>query len=304
MSTAEEKIAKMYDSQLAAQKEQLAQNYETAGSDLDAQQEAAKKQTQKNINLTKVEAQQATMNDAEYHAASGLSSGARAQARLARDNQLQSDVTALRAAQQEVDAEVERQRGLLAKEYTSAIREAQAENDLAKAQALYEQAEKEEAALLASQQAQAEALLAAQEAEQERKLEAAKYLAEQTGDFSAIAEIYGYTDEQQKKLGGGEDYNRNYETDASGKPEGLTGHGLLTSTGDSAEIKVTTNAGKTDTTLVPVMQAEDGTLWYWDHMQHKYLSFTVSEAQAGGGTSRNSMVLGGGTYHGRTAELA
>lgn len=304
MSTAEEKIVKMYDSQFASQKEQLTQDYETAGSDLDAQQAAAKKQTEKNINLTKVEAQQATMNDAEYHAASGLTSGAKAQARLARDNQLQSNVTALRAAQQEVDAEVERQRGLLAKEYASAIREAQAENDLAKAQALYEQAKKEEAALLAAQQAQAEALLTQQKEEQERKLEAAKLLADEGGDYSLLAEIYGYTGEQKMKLGVEDGYYRNYETDASGKPEGLTGHGLLTSTGDSAEIKVTTNAGKTGTALVPVMQAEDGTLWYWDHMQHKYLPFTVSEAQAGGGTSRNSMVLGGGTYHGRTTEFA
>ena len=50
---------------------------------------------------------------------------------------------------------IERERGLLAKEYAAAIRQAQADNDIARAEALYEQAQREEERLLAQQEAAA-----------------------------------------------------------------------------------------------------------------------------------------------------
>lgn len=87
------------------------------------------------------------------------------------------------------------------------------------------------------------------------------------GDTSYF-KILQQLQEQLENGKGPEDY---YETDASGRPIELTGHGLLTNTGNETEVKVTTNAGKTGVTSVPVMQAQDGTLWYWDHMQHKYV---------------------------------
>lgn len=154
-STTEEMIKQLYDSQFASQKEQLQMDYETAASDLDAQKAANQKTLDANLTRTAVESQKAAVNNTELQNAYGLSSGTRAQARLAQENQLQADLTALRAAQQNADAETERQRALLAKEYTAAIRQAQAENDLAKAQALYEDAKEAEQQLLAKQEAAA-----------------------------------------------------------------------------------------------------------------------------------------------------
>lgn len=181
MSTYEEQIKQMYGSQLNSQKEQLKTDYDQAVSELDKQIAEAQKKTDRNIRQTQVDAKQAAVNTAEYYAANGLTSGAKAQARLAQETQLQDDINTLRATQQAADAEVERQRGLLAQEYTSAIRKAQADNDLALAQALYEAAKEEEAKLLAKQ-------------------EAAAGLMAQSGDYSRYGELYGLSDEEVKKL--------------------------------------------------------------------------------------------------------
>jgi multidrug efflux pump subunit AcrA (membrane-fusion protein) len=125
-----------------------------------------------------VEAQKAAVNTAELHNAYGLSSGARAQARLSQENQLQANLTALRAQQQELDADVERQRSLLSQQYQSAIREAQAENDLAKAEALYEEARRKQDALAAQQQAQSK-----------YAYEAAQLMAD-AGDYTQLVNFY------------------------------------------------------------------------------------------------------------------
>ena len=179
----EEYINKMYDSSLESQKQSLAQDYASSLENLDAQQEKAQKQTDENLNRTYVEAAKQQKNYGEVQNAYGLTSGAMAQARLAMDNQLQSDLTTIRAAQQSTDAEVERQRGILAKEYSSAITKAQADNDLQRAQALYEAAQQEEEALLQKQQ------------------DAAKRMAG-VGDYSLYAQLYGLTPEQLAKLQG------------------------------------------------------------------------------------------------------
>lgn len=174
-------INQMYDSSLAAQKAQLEQDYEQGLSDLDRQQQQAQKQTDANLSRTYVEAEKARKNYAEVQNAYGLTSGAMAQARLAQDNQQQADMTAIRAAHQTADAEIERQRGLLGREYAAAIAQAQANNDLARAEALYAAAKEEEARLLA-QQENAAALMAG------------------VGDYSLYAQLYGLTPEQLAKL--------------------------------------------------------------------------------------------------------
>ena len=192
MSTTEDQIKKMYSAQLDAQKEQLKQGYIQADAEYAAEKEKAQKATDANLTRTAVEAQKAAVNNAELHNAYGLSSGTRAQARLAQENQLQADLTALRMQQQELDTDVERQRTLLSQQYQSAIRQAQAENDLAKAEALYKEAQAQQERLLAQQQAQQEALLAQQQAQREAELEAAKLMAE-AGDYSRYAQIYNLT---------------------------------------------------------------------------------------------------------------
>lgn len=175
------KIEEIYAAQLAAQKEQLKQDYTAADSDLTHQKELNQKNTDANLTRTAVEAQKAAVSTAELHNASGLSSGARMQAKVAQENQLQANMTALRAAQQASDAEVERQRGILSQEYAAAIRKAQAENDLAKAETLYQQAQREQERLLAQQQ------------------EAAKLMA-QTGNYSRMASVYGLSSKEVAAL--------------------------------------------------------------------------------------------------------
>lgn len=180
-NTATQQLNKLYDSQLNTTKEELAQSYKQGLSDLDARKQEAARQTQKNLTRTAVEAQQAQKNYGEVQNAYGLSSGAMSQARLAQDNQLQADLTALRAAQQTADDGIERQRALLSQQYTSAIAQAQAENDLARAKALYEEAKQQEKDL------------------NQRKQDAAKLMAS-AGDFSLYQSLFGLTPEQVAAL--------------------------------------------------------------------------------------------------------
>lgn len=207
--TVEEQIKKMYASSLDSQKAQLETDYAKANEELAQQQKKAQQQTKANLTRTAVESQKAAANNAELYNAYGLSSGAMAQARLAQENQLQADLTALRAVQQQTDADAERQRTLLSQEYASAIRQAQAENDLAKAQALYERAALEEERLhqkqLAAEQtraAQIAADAASQQSALEQQLAAAKFVAQETGDYSMYGALLGWSSEYIKKLNG------------------------------------------------------------------------------------------------------
>ena len=179
----EEYINKMYDSRLAGQKETLQQNYDQGTADLDREQQRQQKATDANLTRTYVEANKAAKNYNEVQNAYGLTSGAMAQARLAQDNQLQGDLTAIRAAQQSVDADIERQRTLLSQQYASAIAKAQADNDLQRAQALYKAAKDDEDRLL-QQQKEAGNLMAS------------------VGDYSILANLYGLTPEQLALLSG------------------------------------------------------------------------------------------------------
>ena len=173
----EEYINKMYDSSLSSQKETLKQNYDQGSTDLEREQQKQQKAADANLNRTYVEANKAAKNYAELQNAYGLTSGAMAQARLSQDNQLQGDLTAIRAAQQSVDADIERQRTLLSQQYASAIAKAQADNDLQRAQALYKAAKEDEERLL-QQQKEAGNLMAS------------------VGDYSILANLYGLTPEQ------------------------------------------------------------------------------------------------------------
>lgn len=179
----EEYINKMYDSSLSSQKEALKQNYDQSTTDLEREQQKQQKATDANLTRTYVEANKAAKNYNEVQNAYGLTSGAMAQARLAQDNQLQGDLTAIRAAQQSVDADIERQRTLLSQQYASAIAKAQADNDFQRAQALYKAAKDDEDRLL-QQQKEAGNLMAS------------------VGDYSILANLYGLTPEQLALLSG------------------------------------------------------------------------------------------------------
>lgn len=193
-------INEIYDKQLASQKQGLQQDYEENLSNLDEAQRQNAIKTDEALNRTAVESQKANLSWNEVQNAYGLSSGANAQARLSRDNQLASDMTALRKQQTENDAVLERQRALLGKQYAAAIQEAQANNDLARAQALYQQAQQEDAALLA-------------------KRENAAALMAQAGDYSLYKGLYGLTDSQISMLQsayGSASYGSGYSGGSSG----------------------------------------------------------------------------------------
>lgn len=219
--TITEQLNKLYDSQLASKKEQLTQVYDQNVSNLDAQKEEAAKQTQKNLTRTAVESQQAQKNYAEIQNAYGLSSGAMSQARLAQDNQLQADLTALRAAQQNTDDNIERQRTLLAKEYTSAIAEAQAANDLARAQALYAEAKEQDDKLNAQKEAAAQLMASA-------------------GDFSLYANLYGLTPEQvaalERVYGGNGGSSGSSGSSSGGSSIGSSGSSSNSTVADTATV--------------------------------------------------------------------
>lgn len=229
MSTANDQIEKMYAAQLASQKEQLQQDYSTADAELIASLQKSQQTTNKNLTRTAVESQKAAVNNAELHNATGLSSGARAQVRLAQENQLQADLTALRQQQLQTETDIQRQRDVLSREYASAIRKAQADNDMARAEALYAQAQKDEERLLARQQSAAQLManagdysrlanlygLSANEVEALRSsasagtggtsqsaLAAAKLMAEETGDYTRLAALYGLSKEELAALHG------------------------------------------------------------------------------------------------------
>lgn len=225
-------INKMYDGSLESQKQTLTQNYDTGVSDIAASAEKQRKATDANLNRTYVEAAKAAKNYGEVQNAYGLSSGAMAQARLAQDNQLQADLTALRAAQTDSDAQFERQRNLLAKEYSAAIAKAQADNDYQRAQALYNAAKADEDQLMQMQK------------------EAGNLMAG-VGDYSILAKLYGLTDEQLALLtgqnggggggGGGGGYSRGRRGGGGGGGGG--GDGALYSEAEIAKAAINSDYG-------------------------------------------------------------
>ena len=134
-------VEELYKQQLEAEKAQLTADYDAAVSNVDAQKEQNAFNTRNNIRTAKAVDKINSVNNAEYYAAAGLASGARAQADMAQANQLQSNITSMRIAQQQADADAERQKVLLGQQYQAAIQQAQADNDLKLAELLYEEAQ-------------------------------------------------------------------------------------------------------------------------------------------------------------------
>lgn len=137
-------INKLYDSNDSTTKKLLQDNYTQNESLLDAEKQSVQKQTDTNINRTNVESQQAK----NAYTGPKLTSGASAQEALSRGNALQANTTSLNQKQADADAEIERQRQLLGSQYAAAIKKAQADNDMERAQQLYDAAKDEEEKLL------------------------------------------------------------------------------------------------------------------------------------------------------------
>lgn len=141
-------INKLYDSNNDTTKQLLEQNYTDNAGILNQEQNRVQQKTQENVNRTQVEAQSAQ----DQYTGPKLSLGAQQQEALARGNATKSNVTSLQQQQSDVDTEIERQRQLLKSQYEAAIKQAQADNDMQKAQMLYDAAKAEEEKLLSLKQ--------------------------------------------------------------------------------------------------------------------------------------------------------
>ena len=137
-------INKLYDSVIDKQKDILKDNQNAAATELDALKESVQQQTNTNLGRVNVEAQRLQ----QAYKAPNTSPSVQQQIALAMDNQKKKNVTSMRTVQSEADAEIDRQRKLLGEQYAAAIKKAQADNDMVRAQQLYEAAKQEDAQLL------------------------------------------------------------------------------------------------------------------------------------------------------------
>lgn len=138
-------INKLYDNVIEKRKNLLNENQTAATSELDALKESVQQQTNTNLGRVNVEAQKLQ----QAYKAPNVSSGVQQQIALAMDNQKKKNVTAMQTVQSEADAEIDRQRKLLGDQYAAEIKKAQADNDMQRAQLLYEAAKREDDQLLA-----------------------------------------------------------------------------------------------------------------------------------------------------------
>jgi len=73
-----------------------------------------------------------------------------------------------------------------------------------------------------------------------------------------------------------------YGTYSNGyQPKGISGHGKLSRTNDSITFNTQTLSGQKQTVTQVIWKAEDGTKWYWEGRQNKYIR--VSNHGGGGG---------------------
>lgn len=143
----EEYIRQMQEAALKLQLENLKRAYEQNLAELEARREETEAAYTEQKRQVSGEAERQAANWRELANAYGLNSGAIGQAVLAQNNQQQSDWNALSAAQAAARAEIERQRTLLGQEYQAQINQAIAENNMSKAEMLYEEAVRADEAL-------------------------------------------------------------------------------------------------------------------------------------------------------------
>lgn len=137
-------INELYDTGLKNQNQVLQENYGNNQGILDREQQNVQETTGAYIDRTGVESEKAK----NLYGDGGLSAGAQAQVGLSQENAQRRNVQQLREAQNDADLEFQRQRQLLASQFEAEIRKAQADNDMERAQALYDAAKAEEAQLL------------------------------------------------------------------------------------------------------------------------------------------------------------
>lgn len=148
----EDYINQMYAAALESQMAQLESSYNQNVSELDtAVGKVDDTYTEQKRQTTGTNAQEAA-NWREMANAYGLNSGAIGQAALAQNNQLQSNLNTLESAQAAALTELEQQRTLLGQQYQQQINQALSENNFNKAQALYQEAVRQDEMMLQKMQ--------------------------------------------------------------------------------------------------------------------------------------------------------
>lgn len=137
-----EYINKLYDRRQNSQQNLMDQNQKDSNAFLNDQSQNVQNQTNDYVNRTNVEAQKAAQQPTTNN--KNLSYGATVQQGLSRQNQQQKDVSALNSRQAQAEAEIERQRQQLSQYYQTEIQRATAENDMQRAQQLYNAAKSED----------------------------------------------------------------------------------------------------------------------------------------------------------------
>ena len=137
-------INKLYDNNNKVQTELLEQNYKDNSGVLDTEGQNVEVQAQDAVNRTNVEADKM----ANQYQGPKLSLGTSQQESLLRTNAQRQNVTTLEQQRNDAMMEIERQRQLLSSQYAAAIKQAQADNDMQRAQQLYNAAQAEEEQLL------------------------------------------------------------------------------------------------------------------------------------------------------------
>lgn len=185
----EDYIKQMYDANLAANKSQLESDYNQNLSDLGAEESKLGNIYYEQQRQAQAESDRNRQAFQEYANARGLNSGTGGQAELAQSNQLSANLNALRQSEAEKRAEVERQRVLLGQQYQNAIQKAQADNDLARAKALYEEAVRVDESLSSAAQADADRALQIFNMLNNTALSAAGAYASKSGDMSLYEKL-------------------------------------------------------------------------------------------------------------------
>ena len=137
---AEEYINKLYDATQDKQKQMLTDAYKVNTEALDTEKQNVQNQTNQYLERTNVEAQRV---DQQYKP-ENVSSAVNQQAALTMENQQKKNTQTIQNQQQNANAEYERLRKLYADQFAAEIKKAQAENDKARAEQLYEAAKAKE----------------------------------------------------------------------------------------------------------------------------------------------------------------
>lgn len=149
-------IQSMYDANREAEEANLRAAYEANLGTLAHQEEQIDPTYNAAADQASVQAAINRANFNEMAAANGLNTGASSQAQLSQNNALLRSISGIRQAQAEARNELNFQRSQMETQYRNAIQEALAKNNLAQAQALYEEAKRVDESMVATAAQQAQ----------------------------------------------------------------------------------------------------------------------------------------------------